>query len=95
MHRPRCPYRGNASSLRGSRPVHNKNLLSLFLCLRCDPHQSLLSAQKGTLCGIWELSKYLEVESSHVVTDYKNTLSMISLVFLCLSYLVPVRLKSV
>ena len=36
------------------------------------------SAQKGTLCCIRELQKYLEVESSHLVTDYKHNLSLLN-----------------
>ena len=42
------------------------------------------SAQLGALCCIRELSKYLEVESRHLVTDYKQDYSMINWSFLCL-----------
>ena len=40
------------------------------------------NAQLGTLCCIWELSKYLEVESSHLVKDYKHNLSILNFSFL-------------
>ena len=30
MHPPRCPYRGNASALRASRAVHNKNTIIVY-----------------------------------------------------------------
>ena len=34
------------------------------------------TAQLGALCCNLELSKYQEVESSHLVTDYKHNLSL-------------------
>ena len=39
--------------------------------------------QVGSLCCIREISKDLEVQSSHLVTDYKNNLSIIDWSFLC------------
>ena len=40
----------------------------------------------GTLCCIRESSKYLEVEISHLITDYKNNLSIKNLNFLIFLY---------
>ena len=42
------------------------------------------NAQLGALCCIRELSKYLEVEISNLVTDYKHNVSIINCSFLCL-----------
>ena len=39
------------------------------------------NAQLGALCCNWELSKYQEVESSNLVTDYKHILSPFKLQF--------------
>ena len=41
-------------------------------------------AQLGALYCDWELRKYQEVESSHLVTDYKHSLSLLNKSFLCL-----------
>ena len=43
-----------------------------------------VTAQLGALCCIKELRKYLEIDSSHLVTDYKHDLSIINQIFLCL-----------
>ena len=52
-------------------------------CSNSGGHRSP-SVQLGALCCNLELRKYQEVESSHLVTDYKHNLSLLNKSFLCL-----------
>ena len=53
-----------------------------WTCILTNP----LIAQMGTLCCIRELNKYLKVDSSHLVIDYKHSLSIkFYFIFLILS----------
>ena len=60
--------------------LHLKVILgfSAIFFLQSLMQMTRISTQLGALCCNLELSKYQEVESSHMVTDYKHNLSLLN-----------------